>query len=273
VKSVHLVELIVVYTILGIAIFAALAPIIWILLTSLKTMEQIRADVPLVFFRGTLQNYSSVFKSNFLNSFLDSLIISLCTLGIAILVGTPAAYALARFNHRGGKAISFWILSMRMAPPFAFVVPFYLIFRTMRWLETYQALVAIYLTFNLSFLIWMLQSFIKDIPVEIEEAAMVDGCSPVQVLWQITIPALAPALAAVSILCFIFSWNEFLFAYVLAGDRVRTVPVAIASQMGFMGIRWEIMCTSSIISILPIVIFTLFVQKYLVRGLTLGAFR
>ena len=159
-----------------------------------------------------------------------------------------------------------------MAPAFGFIVPFYLIFRDLKLLDTHFALILLYLLPNLPFTIWMIRGFIQDLPKEIEESAMIDGCSRINALQKIVFPLIRPGIVATAILAFIFSWNEFLFAFIITRTAARTIPVAIASYVGYMGIEWTKMCASATISSIPIVVFFLLVQKYIIKGLTLGAF-
>lgn len=160
---------------------------------------------------------------------------------------------------------------MRMAPPFAFIVPYYLTFRFFGLLDTHLALILINLTFSLPFAIWMLESVIGDLPAEIEEAALIDGCSRLGVIRRIVIPLTAPSIAATAILTFIFSWNEFFFANILTGTSTNTIPVTLISFIGLMGVNWVQMSAAGIVAILPTIVLALLAQRFLVRGLTLGA--
>jgi multiple sugar transport system permease protein len=204
-------------------------------------------------------------------AFRNSLIVSSTTVLIGLLIGFPAAYTLARIRFRAREQVNFFVLSMRMAPAFAFLVPYYLTFRFLHLLDSYLALILINLTFTLPFAIWMLQSVITEMPVELEEAAMVDGCTQASVMWRIVAPLMAPSIAATAILSFVFCWNEFFFAYVLSGTNTRTMPVMLTSLIGLMGVDWVKMSAASTISIMPTIILALLAQRFLVRGLTMGA--
>ena len=202
-----------------------LFPIYWIFLTSLKTIQQVNTMPPLFFFKPTFDTYATLLSGEALHALRNSLVVSSATVLIALLVGFPAAYTLARVRFGGRDQVNFWVLSMRMAPAFAFLVPYYLTFRFLHLLDTFPALIIINLTFTLPFAIWMLESVIEEMPVELEEAALVDGCSRTGVMWCIVAPLTAPSIAATAILSFIFCWNEFFFAYILTGNNTRTMPV------------------------------------------------
>ncbi|MCZ7543009.1 MAG: carbohydrate ABC transporter permease [Anaerolineae bacterium] len=259
------------YFILAVFLVWTLFPVYWVLLTALKTNDQLRVMPPLFFFEPTLANFETILSGDFLRYFLNSLVISSSTVVVGLLVGFPAAYTLARIRFRRSGQVDFWILSMRMAPPFAFLVPYYLTFRTLGLLDSYPALVIVNMTFVLPFIIWMLKSMIEDLPLEMEEAAMVDGCSRIQVIYRIVAPLMAPGVAATAILAFVFSWNEFFFALILTGNRVKTVPVGMTSLIGLMGVDWPKMAAIGFLSIIPTVILSLLVQRWIVQGLTLGA--
>jgi multiple sugar transport system permease protein len=259
------------YFIIALFLIWTLFPVFWIFLTSLKTTQQINAIPPLFVFKPTFENYVQIFSGKALSALQNSLIISASTVILGIVVGLPAAYVLARARFGARGQVNFWILSMRMAPPFAFLVPYYLVFRFLGLLDSHLALIIINLTFSLPFAIWMLESVISDLPVEIEEAALIDGCSRLGVIRQIVVPLTAPSIAATAILTFIFSWNEFFFANILTGTTTQTVPVMLISFIGLMGVNWVQMSAAGIIAIVPTIVLALLAQRFLVRGLTLGA--
>jgi multiple sugar transport system permease protein len=259
------------YVVVGLFLLWTLFPIYWILLTSLKTTQQVNTMPPLFFFKPSLETYIRLLGGDAMLAFRNSLIVSSTTVVIGLVVGFPAAYTLARIRFRARNQVNFFVLSMRMAPPFAFLVPYYLTFRLFGLLDSYLALILIDLTFTLPFAIWMLQSVITDMPIELEEAAMVDGCTRTSVMWRIVAPLMAPSIAATAILSFVFCWNVFFFAYVLSGTSTRTMPVMLTSLIGLMGVDWVKMSAASTISIIPTIILALLAQKFLVRGLTMGA--
>ena len=261
----------VVYGFIGLNLIWVIFPIYWIFLTSLKTNQQINSIPPLFIFKPTLDTYSKLISGDAILAFRNSLIISILAVLIGLLVSFPAAYTLARVKFRAKNQANFYILSMRMAPAFAFLIPYYLIFRLLKMIDTFPALVIIYLTITIPFGIWMLESVVADMPIEIEEAALVDGCTPIQVMWKIVVPITAPSIAATGILSFVFCWNEFFFALVLTGNQTRTIPVMLTSLIGLMGVDWVKMSAAGMLAITPTIILALIAQRFLVRGLTLGA--
>jgi len=256
-----------------IIVLISLFPFLWTVATSLKTRIQINTYPPVFLFKPVLTNYYDVFlRSNFLKNLLDSTVVAVGTVALSVFIGTLAAFGVARFNA-GGRSFSFSVLSMRMLPPIAVVIPLYVLMRRFGLLDRHEALIVSYTTFNLPFVIWIMVGFFKDIPRELEEAAMIDGCALWQVFWKVSLPLAKPGLVAVAILCLIFSWNEFLFALVLTGVNVKTVPVAVAEYVTDREIFWGQMSAVGILASLPVLIFAIFVQKHLARGLTLGALK
>lgn len=261
------------YLFIALNLIWTLFPVYWTLVTSLKTIQQMNTMPPLFIFTPTLANYLKLLSGDAALTFRNSLFISTCSVIIGLLVGFPAAYTLARINFRGKEQANFYILSMRIAPVFAFLVPYYLTFRYLELLDSYLSMIIVYSTITIPFTIWMLESMIADLPQEIEEAALVDGCTPLEVMWHIVAPMLAPGVAATAILGFVFSWNEFFFALILTGEHTRTVPVMLISLIGLMGVDWVKMSAAGILAIIPTVILALLAQRYLVRGLTMGAIK
>lgn len=251
-----------------------LGPIIMIIITSLKSRVDALAIPPVWIFKPSFQSYSEIFSLyNFFAYFLNSLIVATFGTLAALLLGVPAAYSLARHTFRGQSNLSFWILSIRMTPPVAVIIPLFIFFRTLHLLDTHLGLVIVYLSFNLPFVVWMMRSFFQDLPVELEECAMVDGCSRFGAFLRVALPLAAPGLAAAAIFTFLFTWNEFLFALILTGRNAQTMPVAVQLFMRETGINWGHMTAAAVVMMIPMVAFTLFVQRYLVRGLTFGAIK
>jgi multiple sugar transport system permease protein len=261
------------YIFIALNLIWTLFPIYWTFLTSFKTIQQMNTMPPLFIFTPTLANYIKLLSGDALLTFRNSLLISVASVFVGLLVGFPAAYTLARISFRGKNQANFYILSMRIAPVFAFLIPYYLTFRYLNLLDSFVSMIIVYSTITIPFTVWMLQSMIADLPEEIEEAALVDGCTPVGVMWHIVAPMLAPGIAAAAILAFVFSWNEFFFALILTGEHTRTVPVMLISLIGLMGVDWVKMSAAGILAIIPTIVLALLAQKYLVRGLTLGAIK
>lgn len=248
-----------------------LFPIVWIILTSFKSHAAINTFPPQFIFVPSFENYVELLTSHDFMEFLtNSVIIAAASTALVMALGIPASYALARYDI-GGHRLSDWILSMRMFPAIALVVPMFLMFRFTHLLQTIWALIIVYTAMNLPFAIWLMIGFFKDVPKEIDDAALVDGCTPWTALWRINVPAVAPGLVAAAILSVIFAWNEFLFAVILGGGTAKTLPVAVAGFVTDRAIFWGPMSAASVIALVPIMIFAMFVQRYLVRGLTLGA--
>lgn len=249
-----------------------LAPFVWMVLMSFKTRLQTFAIPPVVFFKPTLENYRDLFaRGVFGHYFVNSLLTVLASVALALVIAAPAAYGLARFNFRRKKDVAFWILSIRMAPAIAVVIPYFLIGSLLGILDTRLVLVISYLSFNIPFAVWMLRGFIEEIPVEVDEAAMIDGCSRFGAFVRLILPLTANGLAATSILCIIQSWNEFTFALFLTTTNARTLPTIVTQFLTFQGVVWGEMAAAATITTIPVVAFALLVRKHLITGLTFGA--
>lgn len=255
------------------AIFS-LAPILWMVMTSFKTRGDVYATPPLLIFQPTLESYQHIFfYSDIPRMFLNTVIISLGSTILSLSIGILAAYALARLPVPGREDIAFYILSIRMFPPIAAAIPIFLIYRSLNLVDTHIGMIIAYTTFNLPFVVWMLRGFIEGLPAELEEAAMVDGRSRVRAFVDVTLPLLVPSIVAVAIFCIIFSWNEFLFALILTVRVAKTMPVSITEFITWREVTWNTVAAAATILVIPVIIFTFLIQKYLVRGLTMGAVR
>lgn len=251
-----------------------LTPIIWIILTSVKPESLIFLRYPVIFFKPILANYQDVFANTYIGKyFINSLIISSLSCLLALMIGSLAAYSFARFKIKGGEDIAFWILSTRMLPPVASVIPIYLIASHLGLLDTYVVMILIYAGFNIPYVVWIMRGFFADIPREVEEAALVDGCSKLNVLVRIVLPLSVAGLVATALFAFVLSINEFLYALVLTGMKTKTMPVAIAALITDRGIQWGRMTASGTILLIPLIIFFCLIQRRLVRGLTFGAIK
>jgi multiple sugar transport system permease protein len=249
-----------------------LFPIIMIIMTSLKTRIDALAVPPVLIFKPTFVNYTEIFSMYDFSLYLrNSAIAAILSTVIAVLLGAPAAYSLARFRFRAKSNLAFWILSLRMTPPIAAIIPLFILLRYFTLLDTIGGLVLVYTSFNLPFVIWLMRGFFEDLPVELEESAMVEGCSRYGAFFRVAMVLAAPGLSAAAIFTFLFTWNEFLFALILTGTSARTMPVAVQLFMRETGIDWGHMCAAAVVMMVPMLIVTLFIQRYLVRGLTFGA--
>ncbi|NLJ48364.1 MAG: carbohydrate ABC transporter permease [Candidatus Atribacteria bacterium] len=262
-------------TIITIVVFAfILFPPIMLFLTSIKKNVDALRYPPVWIFQPIGTNYREIFNLiPFGNYLLNSFIVAMVSTFLALFIGSMAAYGLSRFQFRRSKDLSFWILSIRMTPPVASIIPIFIIMRTLKLLDTHYALIIAYFTFNIPFAVWLLRSFFREIPREIEESAMVDGCSTYNAFFRIALPLIAPGLAATGIFTFIFSWNEFLFALILTGTRAQTVPVALTGFIRETGIMWSHMAAAGVLAMAPMILFTALAQKNLVKGLTMGAIK
>ena len=264
------------YILLTGALVATIAPVYWLLTISLKTeVDQFASPPAWFWFSPTLDHYYDAFVTRSFGQYLiTSAIVAVSSTIIALIIGTLAAYSLARFRlpYNLDNKLSLWILSTRMFPAIVTAVPLFLMMRDLRLLNTRLALIIVYTAFNLPFVVWMMRGFFAELPRDLEEAALVDGDSRLGALWRIVLPLVAPGLVATAVFCLIVSWNEFLFALVLTQtDEAMTLPVGIAGRVTQYEIKWGVMSAAGAVAIVPILVFALAVQKYLVRGLSLGA--
>jgi multiple sugar transport system permease protein len=204
---------------------------------------------------------------------MNSLLVTITSTALAVFLGAMAAYGLARFRFPGNRNIAFFILSTRFAPPVGFIVPIYLMVQKSGLLDEPIALIIVYTSMNLSLVTWLLRGFFLEIPIEIEEAALVDGYTRWQIFLRVALPLVRPGLAATAILSAIFSWNEFLFASIIAPGNAATIPVYLSGFSASMNIDWAEYMAVGTMAVVPIMIFTLMLQRHLVRGLTFGAVR
>lgn len=257
-----------------------LFPIVWVLMMSFKGYDDVIAYPPKFVFEPTLANYQSVLfgdtgsmssgAGEFVGYLGNSLIVSLGAVALSLLVGVPAAYALVRNRIGKEDTIAFTFLSFRFAPELMVIIPLYGIFQSMGLYDSYLGLILSHQLITIPLIIWIVRTFLQDVPVEIEEAAQIDGCGPLRTLWRIVLPVIRPGVASAAILAFIFSWNNLLMGLVLAGGRTQPVTVGILQAIGFDQVRWGWMAAAAIVSALPGMLVALYMQKHLVKGLTMG---
>jgi multiple sugar transport system permease protein len=272
-RKVAIVKDIMTYIAIGIALFFALFPIVWTISMSFKTIGEYYTFPPVWVPRHpTLDNYKYILFTwtSGLKYLMNSTIVASLNTIFVLLISIPAAYAVARFKI-GQKNLSFWILSQRMLPPIAVVIPYFLLLKKMHLIDTYLGLVIVYLPFNIGFAVWLLIGFFKDFPEEIEEAAMIDGCSRMRAILKVVLPIVAPGLAVCAIFSFIFCWNEFMFALILTRESAKTVAAQLAAFQSPTKIMWGEISALIVLAIIPVFILALSAQKYLVRGLSMGA--
>lgn len=265
--------------VLGFIVF----PIAWMIITSFKPADAIMVSPPRFLFTPTLENYvHAIYDKNFLFYIKNTLFIAVASTIIVVVTGSLAAYSFARYNVGDGHLL-FFILSTKMFPAIAVILPYFLIFREVGktgigsflgiGLDRPGALIISYTVFNLPFAIWLLVSFFQDIPRELEHSARLDGLSRLKVLAKVVCPLAAPGIAVTGVFTLIFSWNEFLFAYILTRKAASTVTVGVESFFTLQGILWGPVAAAATISVLPMLVFVLAMQRYMVRGLTFGAVR
>lgn len=255
------------------AILFFMLPLFWLVTTAFKFGREAFAIPPKwIFFDFTLKNFQEVWNTTQVFRFLiNSIIISAGATLLSLLLGVPAGYAIARSKSAFINSSSYFFLLLLMIPPIAMLIPFYLIMRDLRLLGTYAAVIIIDTIFDAAFVVWMMRSYFKDVPQEIEEAALVDGASPFQTFYRIALPLSVPGIVASALYCIIFSWNDFLFALMLTSPKTKTIPLGILASFSASEINWGIMAVMSIFAIIPAVIIATFLNRYFVQGLTMGA--
>ncbi|MGH2534389.1 MAG: carbohydrate ABC transporter permease [Thermomicrobiales bacterium] len=244
-------------------------PLAWVALGAFKTRAEMFAVPPVVLPSGlNFDNFRQVLTNS--PSLWNSLIISTVSTALVLLIAIPAAYAFARFNLRRAKDIEFWILSTRMMPPIAVIIPLFVLFQDFRLFDTRTGMILVYTAFNLPFAIWMLTAAFRQVPREIEEAARVDGSNLVQIIVLISIPLARSGVAVAAIFAFIWAWNDLLFGLILTASHAKTFPVSLSEYTGQVNIQWELMAATSVVQAVPVLLLTFFVQRHIVAGLTFG---
>jgi multiple sugar transport system permease protein len=244
-------------------------PFVWMVLSSFKTQAQITAIPPQWVFTPTYEHYREVFQQYELGrSILNSLIISVGATFWSLVLGLPAAYAIARWRQNG---FALAILVARIVPGITFLIPWFILFSKLRLVDTYTSLILSHMLVGLPFIIWVMVPFFAALPKELEEASMVDGSTRMGAFFRVLLPLTGPGVLTCSILSFVFSWNNFMFAVVLTGSRTRTLPIAIFNFLSYSQINWGGLMAAAVIITLPILVIALLAQKYIVQGLTAGA--
>ena len=286
-----------------------LIPVIWMAMTAVKSRPDATASPPKVIFEPSWDGFVGLFTnrtqlsagalakeqertdlsfwekqalargmriigpSKFVNQIQNSLIIAVLSTLLAVTLGLLSAYAFSRYNIPGKGDWLFFILSTRMLPPVVVTIPIFLMYRAVVLYDTHIGMILLYTVFNLSFSVWLLKGFIDEIPIEYEEAALVDGYSRLQAFRKIVLPQSVTGIAATAVFCLIFAWNEYAFALMLTSEKARTAPPAIPANLGVGGIEWHVIAAGSLLFLIPVVIVTFALRKYLLRGVTFGAIR
>ncbi len=257
-------------SLLGVWVIFSLFPIVWMLLISFKSDADIYRTT--FIFKPTLENYSKVLiGTDYISAFLDNMIVSVGAVLFSVVVGTPAAYALARYTFKGKENFAFTILSFRFAPEILVILPLFLIYQKIGLYDTYFGLIWVYQLITLPLLIWVLRGYFEDISVDIEHAARIDGYKRYHIFFKILLPLIRPGLVASCLLAFIFAWNSFTFGLLLSGYSVETITVSSIKYLASDTVHYGQMAAASLIAVLPEVILAIMIQKHLVRGLSFGA--
>lgn len=266
---------IVLYALIAVVLVIIVFPLYWLVITSIK-LDVDSAHFPPIFVpsRLTFNNYALVFQTENATKFwFNSIFTALATTFLTCVVGSMAAYALAKtyLAQKLRQGLILWILLIRIFPPVTTAIPYYIIIKNLGLTDTRFSLIMTYVSYGLPFVIWLMLGFFQDLPADIEKAAIVDGCSMWQRFAQVVLPLALPGLTVTAIFAFIASWNEFLYASILTSYQAKTLPVVISGYMSDKYLRWGEMSALGTMMIVPVMVFSAFTQKYLVRGLTFGA--
>lgn len=246
-------------------------PVYWLFIISFKTPDEIFAFPP-VWYPESIQfaNYKVLFKDGDAVTVWNSLVLAGVSTVIAMVLGTMCAYSLVRFKT-GGENLAVWIISQRMMPPIAIVFPIFLLYVFFGWVDSYHGLIILYTAFSLPYVIWMMRGYIEDLPLELEESALVDGCTRWEVLWKVVFPMVRSGLFATSVFTFVFAWNDFIFALVLTRTEVITYTVQVTHYFGGQSNFWAKIAAMSVLGTIPVFFAVATLQRYLVRGISMGA--
>lgn len=248
-------------------------PVLWALLTSFKTERDVLAYPPVWLFTPTLANYREVMfgPASILPNLWSSLVVTCSATVLTLAFAIPAAYALARLRYPFKRASGFYVLVTQMLPPVGLVIPYYLALQRLGALDTYSGMITIYLTFSLPFAIWLMVSYFEDVPYEMEEAALLDHAGRWGALWHVVLPQVRGGIAVTTVFVFLNAWNEFMFAVVLGGNKVRPVTVAMFNFISVEQTQWAKVAAGAMVAMAPVILLGLLAQKHIVKGLTVGA--
>jgi multiple sugar transport system permease protein len=246
-----------------------LFPFFWMLSSSFKTQVDIISWPPKFLFTPTLGNYQRVFgEQNFLQYFVNSSVVGLSAVGASLLLGLPAAYSIARF---GQKRLGVFILVARLMPGISFLMPWYIIFSRLHLMDSYIALILSHMLIALPLIVWIMSTYFEAVPHEMEESAMVDGATRQRAFLSIILPLSGPGIVTATTLSFIFSWNNFMFSQVLSMEKTKTLPIAVYNFVSYAEVDWGAVMAVAVAIMTPAIILTMIFQKYVVKGLTMGA--
>ena len=257
------------YFLVGAIAFVVLFPFLWMLSSSFKTQVDIISWPPKFIFSPTLNNYQKVFgEQDFLKYFLNSTIVGSLSVGMSLVIGLPAAYSISRYTQ---KKLAVFILLARLMPGISFLMPWYIIFSRLNLMDSYVALVLSHMLIALPIVVWIMSAYFNSIPREMEEAAMVDGATRQYAFWAIILPLSGPGIITATTLSFIFSWNNFMFSQVLSMEKTKTLPIAVYNFVSYAEVDWGGVMAAAVAIMAPAIILTMIFQKYVVKGLTMGA--
>lgn len=257
-----------------VGVFVWLAPILWLINVALKTQGQLFVRKPTFIFTPTFENFGvAIFQYGILNNAVHSFIIASATTALALVFALLFVYGITRFRFRARNGLLLWTLNLRMLPPIAIVIPFYVFYTKVGLIDTYPGMVLAYLPLTLPLAIWLLYGFAQELPRSVDEAALIDGANHWQVFRDMIFPLMRPALAVAGTFCFLEVWNEFVLALILTGPQTKTVPIGLSEFITEHAVEWGPMSAAALMLLVPLLIVTYFLQGSLVRGLTLGAVR
>lgn len=272
-------RLVLIYILVAITLIFFIFPIIWMVITAFKPEAETQRIPPAIIFSPTLNNFfrllgAEVGSYHYGQFLFNSIVVAVFSTMISIPLGTLAAYGLARFSFRGNYSIAFSFLAGRFMPPIATAIPLYLMFNTLGAIDKYHSIVTVHALVEIPFVVWLMRGFFLEVPSDLDDSAMVDGCSRIGALFRVILPTVRPGLFATIIFTVIVSWNEFLFALILTRVNTRTLPVAATEFIvSFIGYDYGAMSAAGVVIGIPIIAFALMVQKHLIKGMTLGAVR
>lgn len=244
-------------------------PFVWMLMSSFKTQVDIIAWPPRFIFHPTLANFQKVFVEQSFGLYLkNSVIVALAAVSLSLLLGLPAAYSIARFHQ---QKLSVFILVARLLPGISFLMPWYIVFSRLHLMDSYTALILSHMLIALPLIVWVMSPYFESVPLELEEAAMVDGEPRQKIFLLIVLPLSTPGIVTATTLSFIFSWNNFMFSQVLSQQKTRTLPIAVYNFLSYVEINWGAVMAAAVAIMAPAIILTMIFQKYVVKGLTAGA--
>ena len=258
------------YVLVLVVVLTVLFPLYFVFISSLKNMSQVYIMPPQLFgFTPIWDHYKYIFETQHYDAYMvNSAVVAFASTAISLILGVPASYSIARFHMR---KTSTSILVARLLPSISFLLPYYFLFSKLKMIDTYSVLILSHIVLSLPLIVWIMSSFIADIPKELDEAAIVDGCTRQRCFWNVILPVSLPGLVTCATLSFLGSWNNFQFALILSGEKTRTLPVSLQYFVSGADIRWGRMLAATIVVIVPAIILTMALQKYIIKGMTAGA--